>query len=248
MLCQPSRKTSASLWSYHAWCVWEDPTKNQTASGARVQCHWNVGMWVDPSQRNLSRHPNVRGFRAIRRASQPAWRLLWWSHQCRQAVPSRDPGSKEPLHRFHFLVPLGEQDVRLPQRTSSPHLATGSHRHPHLLWGHPMPSPPPRELYHPVLPYRHAGKLTFLSVPLVSKKKWSSLLWRDLTVAPTPTSNAPWPGRGAPPNCTKPSSWGARSSTSTKCGSSTRPVRDTSKTTSTPGWKSSKKPAGGPHG
>ena len=44
---------------------------------------------------------------------------------------------------YTFLYPWVQQDVRVPQRTSSLHLATGSYRHQPLLWSHPMSSAPP---------------------------------------------------------------------------------------------------------
>ena len=55
-------------------------------------------------------------------------------HQSSQALPSRETGSKDPLHRLHFIVPLVQQDVHLPQGSSPVHLATGSHKHRWLLW------------------------------------------------------------------------------------------------------------------
>ena len=75
----------------------------------------------------------------------------------------------------------------------------------------------------------------FPSVPLVSKNKCPNAHGRDRWNAATPTSNASSPGRGAAPNFTKPSSWGTRSNTSTRCGILTRPAKDCSETTSTLG-------------
>ena len=51
------------------------------------------------------------------------------------------PRPKDPLHRCHLLVPLGQQDVCLPQRTSHLPFPTGSHQHPPVLWLDPMSSP-----------------------------------------------------------------------------------------------------------
>ena len=50
---------------------------------------------------------------------------------------------EDPLHRLLLLVPLGQQDVRLPQRSSPVHLATGLHQHQQLLWFCQIPSPTP---------------------------------------------------------------------------------------------------------
>jgi len=49
---------------------------------------------------------------------------------------------------------------------------------------------PPRELYHPVLPYRHAGKLTFPLCATCVKDEMAKPLLERLS-AHTPTSNAP---------------------------------------------------------
>ena len=86
---------------------------------------------------------------------------MWGAHQCCQTLSLCVTGPKDALHRLHLLVPLGQQDVRLPQRSSPVHLATGSPQHPQLLWICQCQVLPPPKLYHPVLPHRHAGKLTF---------------------------------------------------------------------------------------
>ena len=108
------------------------------------------------------RHPYLSGTPSIHRTFESTRRFLWRPYQCCQAAPSGHPHSKDPLHRCHLLVPMGQQDVCLPQRTSSFHLQPGSHRHPVTYFGLIQCQVlPPRHLYHPVLPYRHEGKLLF---------------------------------------------------------------------------------------
>ena len=41
-------------------------------------------------------------------------RFLWRTYQCGEIVPSSDPPPKDPLHRCHLLVPLGQQNLCLP--------------------------------------------------------------------------------------------------------------------------------------
>ena len=68
--CYPNRHEQ--LCSDHVGCVSANPTKNDTASSRWGQRGGNVGMRMEKPQRNLSRHPNIRGFLAIHRAFQPA--------------------------------------------------------------------------------------------------------------------------------------------------------------------------------
>ena len=83
-------------------------------------------------------YPDVCGPASIRRPLESPRRILWRAYQCRQAVPPCHPHSKDPLHRCHLLVPMGQQNLCLPEGASSFHLHPGSHRHPSVLWSHPM--------------------------------------------------------------------------------------------------------------
>ena len=52
------------------------------------------------------------------------------------------PGQKIHYIDYTSLYPWVNKTCCVPQRTSSLHLAIGSHRHQPLLWSHPMPNPP----------------------------------------------------------------------------------------------------------
>ena len=44
---------------------------------------------------------------------QSSGRFLWRSYQCHQTLPSYHPRPKDPLHRCHLLVPVGEQNLSI---------------------------------------------------------------------------------------------------------------------------------------
>ena len=62
---------------------------------------------------------------------------------------------------------------------------------------------PPRGLYHPVLPYRHGGKLVFPYVVAVWNWRWTNRYLNDRPDALTPTRSAPSTVRGARPKYRK---------------------------------------------
>ena len=94
---------------------------------------------------------------------------------------------------------------------------------------------PPRELYHPVLPYRHGGKLTFpLCLTCIQDEMTKPPLERSAQCAHDDEQRA-LTGTWCSPQLHKAVALGTRSSTFTKRVIFTRPVRDSSETTSTPG-------------
>ena len=86
------------------------------------------------------------------------------------------PGQKIHYIDYHLLVPLGQQNLRVPQRASSLHLPPGSHRHPPLLWPHPMPCSLRVHCTTPCCLTAMRVNSPFPSVRLVSKKKCPNVL------------------------------------------------------------------------
>ena len=77
---------------------------------------------------------------------------------------------------------------------------------------------PPYELYHPVLPYRHQGKLTFPLCRSCVEQEMSNRSWRSLIAVPTLSNNARYEEPGVPQNSSKPSNRVTRSGVSMKSG------------------------------
>ena len=103
---------------------------------------------------------------------------------------------------------------------------------------------PPRELYHHVLPHRHGGKLTFpLCAACVEEEMTKAPLERSYLCAHSKDQRV-LTGTWCTPSWRKPSSWGTRSCTSTRCGISLKSKKVSSETMSTRSSKSNKKPAG----
>ena len=68
--------------------------------------------------RHLPKHPYIYRKPGVHRTTESPRRFLRRSYQCCETVPSCHPQPKDPLHRCHLLVPLGQQNLCVPQRTS----------------------------------------------------------------------------------------------------------------------------------
>ena len=77
---------------------------------------------------------------------------------------------------------------------------------------------PPYHLYHPVLPHRSGGKLTFPLCRTCVKEEQPKPLPNAVIVVSTPKKNVVSLAPGPPPNCKKPSIEGTSSNTCTKYG------------------------------
>ena len=115
--------------------------KINRASSPRMPRGGNVGMRMGPASKT-PRLTSARLWIGPGNSStllNPARRLLWRSYQCHQTVPSCHPQSKDPLHRCHLLVPLGQQKpVCTPKDILASFTQPGHTDIQPLLWPHPM--------------------------------------------------------------------------------------------------------------
>ena len=153
---------------------------------------------------------------------------------------------RNSVRGYHVPLLHRQQVRRIPHRTS--HDRYPPHQDIARFFGiADCTVSPPEDLFHPVLPYRCKGKITF---PLCRACVEEELPRRmtDRTCANTPPLNAAFEARGAPPNFSKPSRKDTGFSAFTKC--TTFPplsvAKGCSKSTSTRGSKAKRKPPGGP--
>ena len=116
---------------------------------------------MEPPQTNLPRDPNVRGFPAIRGPPHPRASFCGGRTNAIKPYHHVTPGQKIHYINYISLYPwVNKTCVYLkghPCLISHP-----GHTDINIYFGViKCQVLPPRELFHPVLPYRHAVKLTF---------------------------------------------------------------------------------------
>ena len=94
---------------------------------------------------------------------------------------------------------------------------------------------PPRDLYHPVLPYRHDGKLLFPLCATCVQDEMPKRPWDRSVECHHTDAQRVLTGTWCSPELAKAVELGTKSSTFTRSGILTRPVRVCSKITSIPG-------------
>ena len=228
--------------------VYDTTQRKEPNSLPRARVHRSF-KYGDVNGNTSERKPNLeidsertKGLLTLSQPLQSSGGFLWRSYQCYVKLYHHiTPGSKDPLHRCHLLVPMDQQNLSSTPKDIRPSSHNPGHTDIQQYFGLIQCQVlPPRHLYHPVLPYRQEGKLTFSPLcHLCSRRNpQEDLFWTDpYHVSSHRRTTRPSPVPGAARNYTKAVELGYdRSNTSMKSGISDETCEGLfAKITSTPG-------------
>ena len=120
--------------SYHGRRLRPTSRKIRSSSPTRLPRPIDLGMRVVPSTCRRSRHPNLPAIAPDPSPARSARRLLRWTYQRLPTLPTRGRGRTDPLLRFQEPVPLRQQVLPLPYRSSPDHLPTTSRPRPRRVF------------------------------------------------------------------------------------------------------------------